>query len=495
MLKAPCFDRPETAYPLERLKEHFTAANITALFNCSCEDFGCLGRGSSAVAGNVVSQILGEDDQDSYISVLGFLFLIGYTGYITKFMEKGYSDKKLRDPTDFADVLELSPSKVAYHRFFSFFLPKFEKKNINELEHIPISSSQILPMEFCGEIADGGYSIVYKARFLPGYHNFPDIYDGLVAVKAYRDPTNASSDCKYELKNNKRYRHPLIMPLLASIDHRGIYMQVYPLAELCLRRLFENDRTPEYNPKHTWTLFAYLFVALSFIHEGQLGSAGYHFDRMYSQTHTISGSTFLTCIVKPHNILVHLGKWVIADLGLAHFKEKLVAGQSSTKKRPGSDEFGGPESEPSRKYDMYSMGCMGCIVMVWLAGGKQAVVDFKKARKHVVDGAKLFNFHSDKTESGLQPGVEDLLSKAEAALASPYASIRNSEIDPYASKLAPVLRRMLSFKPTERPITFEVIQQLEHILGIKLEHVQAEISMPPHEENVSKSNQLISSSN
>jgi serine/threonine protein kinase len=251
----------------------------------------------------------------------------------------------------------------------------------------------------------------------------------------------AEAEWRTERNNNVLYTHPRIMPLQASIQHGDKYMNIYPYAEHSLDKLFadiELDKEPK-NANAIWGEFKELLSALDHIHASLKGTYGYHFD------------------IKPANILVRNKKWMIADLGLAHCRS-IAKGSSQTNRKLGSDEFSPQETSVNRKFDVWGMGCVGCIVMVWLDGGVKAVQRFYNAREHEESkGVFVRNFYC-KRQGILLPVVDKMLSAAKGKL---------------SKEVAGILRDMLSYNPGDRPDAKSAEKRFAKVLGVGMTNVEA----------------------
>ena len=105
--------------------------------------------------------------------------------------------------------------------------------------------------------------------------------NGKVAIKVFSDPDimRAMKDSHDEMINNNRIRHPRVMRLQAVIEHRDMFMHIYPLAEGCLRNLLtEESPSKEFSESYYWQEFQGLLSALNYIHTGSGQGFGYHFD-------------------------------------------------------------------------------------------------------------------------------------------------------------------------------------------------------------------------
>jgi serine/threonine protein kinase len=101
--------------------------------------------------------------------------------------------------------------------------------------------------------------------------------------------------------------------------------------------------------------------------------------------------------LRPDNILLFIedsknhprGTLRITDAGLSRFHEKITSKRTAgTNTQGGSIEYAPPESRKegkdvkrSRKYDMWSLGCIFLEITIWVLGGIAEVKGFRDARK------------------------------------------------------------------------------------------------------------------
>jgi serine/threonine protein kinase len=135
---------------------------------------------------------------------------------------------------------------------------------------------------------------------------------------------------------------------------------------------------------------------------------------------------------KPQNIL-HFkksdeetggrGTLVIADVGVSRFhKEATRLRHVATAARESTVSYEAPEAEPdrlkgiprSRKYDMWSIGCMYLEFTIWLVYGNNAVRRFRGRREAKDDptttGAWSFFTHNDKGATKIHAAVSEAIS-------------------------------------------------------------------------------------
>jgi len=465
MVSLERWDAPKLSLPRREVQDFFEANDgkrILDLTNCTCGVFrGCASR-HHPFDKAAIRRI--RDPEDPYIVVLGFLCYVEHTGLIHRFLEEGYSDKWLhtnelkRAQLDRLFGSPESGGKADSHIEFDiqlFFMPIIH----GPAEQQSFSPMRTLPYTVGKRVGGGGYGNVYPAKILDGgYFAFPDDaevdslpdfpqrdradrrQDRHVAIKHYTCTAayNARADWEKEWENNLMYKHPHIVPILASVAQGEVYMNFYPLCEQDLHTLFNEDRRPEHDPKSVWRQFMRLLSALRHVHYGHHGRFGYHFD------------------IKCQNILVCKGKWMIADLGIAHSKSDGI-GTSLTRRRPGPEEFGGPEARVTRKFDIWGIACVGCIVFAWLLDGAGGVSQFREDRKVAIsesDGptSTLYNFFQRVgPDTVIHPAVEALFSKTN---------------DPISKGVAAILKDMLSINVDMRPTAEEAEKRFGKVLGV-----------------------------
>lgn len=239
-------------------------------------------------------------------------------------------------------------------------------------------------------------------------------------MKTYKHCVEASDDCLKERQNDEYWgSHEYIMPLQASLEHRDIFMTIWPLAKHDLQESLRNHQPKEYSNDHktAWKRFANLLSALDHIHCGSPDLYGYHFD------------------IKPHNVLVRFdGDWVIADLGFAYSKPS-DSSVSKTSRQGGNVRYCGPENPSHRNYDVWSMGCLGCDIMAWLNGGPDGVEQFRIDRLFHQGIFTLEDFHY---YGRLKPPVIRLFEEME------------NHGDDLTKEVAAILREMLEVDPRKR---------------------------------------------
>ena len=82
----------------------------------------------------------------------------------------------------------------------------------------------------------------------------------------------------------------------------------------------------------------------------------------------------------------------------------------------------------------WALGCIGCVILVWLTKGAEGVKKFAEDRKQTTGMKIVSSFYGDKV---LKPAVEELLSDSETA-------------GGLSGKVASILRKMLNYEEEGR---------------------------------------------
>lgn len=171
--------------------------------------------------------------------------------------------------------------------------------------------------------------------------------------------------------------HPNILPLLTSYTYNDVPNFLLPLADGGdLEQLLNRKHRPKDFAEDTrfYDALSGLASALETLHDYKsdvLGTEmiGYHHD------------------LKPKNVLVARGRFVLSDFGLS----KLKTGEDSrTPFNKGQGHYLAPECEDlehdfskgvvSRASDVWSLGCIVLEVIVYMVGGTDALANFREHR-------------------------------------------------------------------------------------------------------------------
>ncbi|KAF8250382.1 kinase-like protein, partial [Wilcoxina mikolae CBS 423.85] len=333
-----------------------------------------------------------EDDytriHEKYRVILAILIELSWEELFFKFQYYDYDD--LRLPFTQKDLEHISRDGAICPLFLKRqyeFLPRTIGEESGEGRH-SWTSEYVLPFIAKTEIGGGGFSKVFKTKIHPLYDKinwtyFDEGRDHVYALKQLRDNSNEDAFMLEAFAGRLlgKRRHTNLLPLLAYFKHGSSFNMIFPYAD-CDLMTYYKTRSP---PKTVGERLQFmqqihkLTSALKAIHMGYpdqtpelLVLCGYHRD------------------LKPQNILIFDGSFMISDFGLTRFRERNPHDQntdtgvdwdlgSSTYRAPECDKVG--VVKVGRAGDVWSLGCILAEVITFVLGGKDGVWTFMEYRK------------------------------------------------------------------------------------------------------------------
>ena len=236
--------------------------------------------------------------------------------------------------------------------------------------------------------------------------------------------------------------HPNIVELLGSYTHGDTHSLVFPVAEYDLSKLLRSPQTWKFESQSE-----YIFALCG------LASA---LEKLHSFSSKDLDTSLIGCHndLRPQNILVQDGQFLLADFGLATLKE--VTEGSKTVWKTGDSRYLAPECEDvndgfqpgrvGRKSDIWSFGCVLLELVTYIMQGPEGVKAFEQSRKVVLNERwTVYSFHA-----GRQPnrGVEAWLTELNRNATTAYKG------------LIMLVREMLRIEPNDRLDADEVTHRL-----------------------------------
>ena len=236
--------------------------------------------------------------------------------------------------------------------------------------------------------------------------------------------------------------HPNIVELLGSYTHGGIHSLMFPVAEYNLDRLLQNPQSAKFGLQSD-----YLFALCG------LASA---LDKLHSFSSKVLDISLMGCHhdIRPQNILVQGGQFLLADFGLTTLN-KITEGSKTTWKT-GDSRYLAPECEDvdngfqpgevGRKSDIWSFGCVLLEIVTYMMQGPAGVKAFEQSRKVILNSRwTIHSFHAGhRPNKGVEAWVAELDKSATTA----------------CKALIELVRDMLRIEPDERPEAHHVTQRL-----------------------------------
>lgn len=255
--------------------------------------------------------------------------------------------------------------------------------------------------------------------------------------KEFKPHQNGSHSAELELRNLsvlKRLKHPNIIELLGAYTYRGKHNLIFPLAQGgSLADLIRGPRPLNFRRDEDIIIaLAGLCSAICIVHE------------QFSDNQTLLG---IGCHhdLKPANILVDNGKFLLADFGLSRFKDTSEDSQTSYKSVGGFyvapeceniNDVGDTKARIGRSSDIWSLGCIILETLVYMKEGPEGVAGFSEDRKYTYSPVTFRRFHYGANEENTV--VLERLARLE------NSSTRSDQL------LACLLRQMLQLIPKAR---------------------------------------------
>lgn len=232
-------------------------------------------------------------------------------------------------------------------------------------------------------------------------------------------------------------KHPNLVELLGSYTHGQRHNLLFPLARGgTLADLFKSRRPPELQSDTNLILaLCGLGSAICAVHEfacQHLQAIGCHHD------------------LKPSNVLVDSSSFILADFGLARLKE--LPETSETIFRLGRGDYLAPECDDidadfqrgviHRSSDIWSFGCIIAELLTYRVHGPDGVERFKRERRF-----RKYNFYLCRFACGSAVPNEAV---------NKWLEDLDMTCPTSARLLPPLVRRMLSLTPEDRPKASEV---------------------------------------
>ena len=236
--------------------------------------------------------------------------------------------------------------------------------------------------------------------------------------------------------------HPNIVELLGSYTYGGIHSLIFPVAEYNLGQLLQNPQTASFGLQSD-----YLFALCG------LASA---LDKLHSFSSKVLDVSLIGCHhdIRPNNILVQEGRFMLADFGLTTLKK--VTEGSKTIWKTGDSRYLAPECEDvddgfqpreiGRRSDVWSFGCVLLELLTYIMQGPAGVKAFEQSRKVMLNSRwTVYSFHAGhQPNKGVEAWVTELDKNATTA----------------CKALIGLVRDMLQIEPDDRPDAHQVTQHL-----------------------------------
>ncbi|KAK5445182.1 hypothetical protein LTS15_010273 [Exophiala xenobiotica] len=359
---------------------------------------------------------------------------------------KGSLDSKL--PLDEDALRRIIPDdyRVFYDMQFELSAPIFRPN----LHHRSLHDNCILPFTKVEPKGGGAFGVVSKVTLTGSHQGILQDQTAEVVVARKELRTLGARPQEYENEQHilsllRCLQHPNIIQFYTAYTLNHIPTLLFAPADYDLAEFFTKaPPQPQFESDHAVLQGLHgLSSAIAFLHNyfseaNNLRLIGCHYD------------------IKPKNVLVTPGRFILADFGLSRLKSESDSSRSDFK--GGISDYSGPECQDllddfqkhriGRRSDIWSLGCILAEVVTYLALGSRGVTTFATERQITLQGFLTIRpFHAAKEPSKAVSEWLDALGYRPDS-----TEARRGLLD--------LIRHMLSFDPDNRPKSLTVAVRL-----------------------------------
>lgn len=378
--------------------------------------------------------------------IFSILVLNNHVQYIKAFIEgdqlqASQFDHKL--PLDLERLSRLMPrnhARIFHEKQWEFTVPIFSESVL----HRQLADETILPFISEEKVGQGGFGVVHRVGVDSEHNHYGSTFKELVR----KELQPCMDEYEVELGNLsslKLLQNPNLIRLLGSYTYRNKHNLIFPEAkEGSLAAFLKHDRSPHFHDDKAYFLaLGGLASAIEEVHSFTVQSAslskiGAHHD------------------LRPANILVDGNQFLLADFGLARFKDSTET--SETVFEIGQGYCLAPECQSlredfkrhsiNRSSDVWSFGCIIADVITHMVRGPGGIDEFRRRRRFQISTNVYFYFHAGDKEND---GVSLWLAELEKSTSESGGMIIT------------LIRKMLNMDPSLRPTAKEVAYTLRFI--------------------------------
>ncbi|KAH8886077.1 kinase-like protein [Thozetella sp. PMI_491] len=306
-----------------------------------------------------------------------------------------------------------------YTRQWELLVPFLAKAEDGSVAMYELDQQAIMPWTLYDEkeVRKGGFATVRQVHIHPDHHAFSADRGHCFALKTVIDAEEKEFEQEfYALRKLETNEEKHLLPLYAALHRGHDYAFLFPWANGGnLADLWTTDpavpytSTSQQSPRTfiLWLSKQCLGVAkgLRSIHDVRTGAKEKYLEREPkmdpSEARKIADDFGIHGDIKPENILVFKasankfggGDLRISDFGLTNFFTKYSRSRQLSEEGPADVVYRAPESDSrtrymSRKYDIWSLGCVFSQLLTWAIRDTSALDQYETRRLHENDEGK-----------------------------------------------------------------------------------------------------------
>ncbi|KAL4811748.1 kinase-like domain-containing protein [Aspergillus spinulosporus] len=268
------------------------------------------------------------------------------------------------------------------YRFLSPVFRRSEHYDLDDMHVLPFTKKDSTPSS--RTVAAGGYGEVFQAYIHPDHHELGDRSSReplAIAVKRmiYEEHYKTERNVYHDLGPSN---HPHLIDLLFTYRQDGKYHLVFPWANGSLKEYWEKESVPAgalYASTLKWSLSQMIGLASGLTHFHEFTNR-YTGEIRFGRHGDIKAANILYFQSSEGDAILK-----IADLGLASIRSRNSRSNVDPKGIIASPTYSPPDVERrcliSRKWDIWSLGCLFLEFVTYLVLGGQAIDEFSKERR------------------------------------------------------------------------------------------------------------------
>ncbi|CBF71834.1 protein kinase family protein [Aspergillus nidulans FGSC A4] len=358
------------------------------------------------------------------------------------------------------------------YRFLSPVFRRGEHYDLDDMHVLPFTKKDTASSS--KTVTAGGYGEVFQAHIHPDHHKLGDKSgEESLAIAVKR-----MSNYEHFISERTVYRdlgpsnHPHLIDLLFTYRHDGRYQLVFPWANSSLKEYWENNPCPAdalSTSTLKWSLSQMIGLAsgLTHFHEFTNRFTG---ETRFGRHGDIKAANILYFQPSEGDAILK-----IADLGLASIRSRNSRSNVDPRSIKFSPTYAPPDVERgchiSRKFDIWSLGCLFLEFVTYLVLGGNAINEFSEERQEITTEFPELaaDFFYSKNKNLVKPCVFSWVDRLK----------KNSRCSHMLSDILDlVMAEMIIIEPGNRSSSLDICKKLRELMS-QVEEDEGYLLKPP----------------